>query len=405
MYPPFHHLLLLLLLFVVHGTTGIPTWNYTSSGRVSMQELERIQQYLAKVNKPAVKTIQSVEGDVVDCVPIHKQLAFDHPALKNHKLQVAPSMPKSLERREKNYGVSENRVFAAWPPAPGCPKGTVPIRRITVDDVLRAGSLYRFIGKEANQVGKLEHAVAVYNATPGNIHGGSATLNVWNPVVEGDNEFSASQIWISGGKAGQRYETVRAGWQVYPQMYGDYRTRIFSHWTIDGSQSTGCYDVLCSGFVQVSRNIFPGMIISNISVYDGDQLIFEMGIWKAKKTGDWWMGYEKEPIGYWPHELFQYLNSSADLIKWGGEIANNNPNNRHTTTQMGSGSFADEGWGKASFFNSLKIFDLNNFIPITPFPYTQTENNNCYNIIVDKKDEVWGTFFYYGGDGLNKNCS
>jgi hypothetical protein len=31
---------------------------------------------------------QSPDGDIIDCVLTHKQLAFDHPLLKNHKLQV-----------------------------------------------------------------------------------------------------------------------------------------------------------------------------------------------------------------------------------------------------------------------------------------------------------------------------
>ena len=31
---------------------------------------------------------QSPDGDIIDCVPITKQPAFDHPFLKDHKIQV-----------------------------------------------------------------------------------------------------------------------------------------------------------------------------------------------------------------------------------------------------------------------------------------------------------------------------
>lgn len=31
---------------------------------------------------------QSPDGDIIDCVPISKQPAFDHPFLKDHKIQV-----------------------------------------------------------------------------------------------------------------------------------------------------------------------------------------------------------------------------------------------------------------------------------------------------------------------------
>ena len=31
---------------------------------------------------------QSPDGDIIDCVDINKQPAFDHPLLKNHTIQV-----------------------------------------------------------------------------------------------------------------------------------------------------------------------------------------------------------------------------------------------------------------------------------------------------------------------------
>ena len=31
---------------------------------------------------------QSEDGDIIDCIDIYKQPAFNHPALKNHKIQV-----------------------------------------------------------------------------------------------------------------------------------------------------------------------------------------------------------------------------------------------------------------------------------------------------------------------------
>ncbi|KAH7658460.1 Neprosin domain-containing protein, partial [Dioscorea alata] len=49
-------------------------------------ELER---QLKLLNKPAIKTIVE-NGDIFDCVDIYKQPAFDHPSLKDHKLQHTP---------------------------------------------------------------------------------------------------------------------------------------------------------------------------------------------------------------------------------------------------------------------------------------------------------------------------
>ncbi|KAF2552488.1 hypothetical protein F2Q68_00036710 [Brassica cretica] len=46
-----------------------------------------IDMKLKALNKPALKTIKSEDGDIIDCVDIYKQHAFDHPALRNHKIQ------------------------------------------------------------------------------------------------------------------------------------------------------------------------------------------------------------------------------------------------------------------------------------------------------------------------------
>ncbi|RWR73616.1 hypothetical protein CKAN_00191200 [Cinnamomum micranthum f. kanehirae] len=53
----------------------------------ALTDLEMRRQ-LKHLNKPAVKSIKSEDGDIIDCVDIFKQPAFDHPLLKNHTIQV-----------------------------------------------------------------------------------------------------------------------------------------------------------------------------------------------------------------------------------------------------------------------------------------------------------------------------
>ncbi|CAN6843522.1 unnamed protein product [Brassica oleracea] len=62
---------------------------------------------------------KGAEGSIddVDCVEIYKQPAFQHPSLKNHKIQEIFSSYEDLERSD-NYEKKEQ-----------CPKGTVPIFR------------------------------------------------------------------------------------------------------------------------------------------------------------------------------------------------------------------------------------------------------------------------------------
>ncbi|KAJ9538257.1 hypothetical protein OSB04_030990 [Centaurea solstitialis] len=51
-----------------------------------------------------VKTIRVKEGDIIDCVDIYKQPAFNHPALKNHTIQ------KETEKPEKDRNVDDDKT-------------------------------------------------------------------------------------------------------------------------------------------------------------------------------------------------------------------------------------------------------------------------------------------------------
>lgn len=226
---------LILFIFCEESSAQYSTLNYTKYRKVSSLRLARIQKHLDKINKPPVFTIQSPDGDFIDCVHKRKQPALDHPLLKNHKIQrVPPEMPKMIKTdavRERNSSESERlRGGIAWQmwhqKGQKCPKGTVPIRRSTVHDVLRAKSLYDFGKKQSKiplsrrvdapdvQTGNgHEHAIA-YTTSSKEIYGAKATINVWNPSIEVVNEFSLSQIWVlSGSFDGSDLNSIEAGWQ------------------------------------------------------------------------------------------------------------------------------------------------------------------------------------------------
>lgn len=120
--------------------------------------------------------------------------------------------------------------------------------------------------------------------------------------------------------------------------------------------------------------------------------------------GNWWLGIGQSFIGYWPAKLFTHLaDGPAKLVQWGGEIVNTRNYGQHTTTQMGSGHFAEEGFGKASFFRNLRIINyLYHLQPVQEF-FLQTLNTTCYNAQKGFNEE-WGAHFYYGGPGYNALC-
>jgi len=47
--------------------------------------------------------LQSEDGDIIDCIDIYKQPAFDHPALRNHKIQVHTLLVAIYEHAKANF--------------------------------------------------------------------------------------------------------------------------------------------------------------------------------------------------------------------------------------------------------------------------------------------------------------
>ncbi|KAM0020135.1 putative neprosin [Helianthus debilis subsp. tardiflorus] len=372
---------------------------------------DEIQKLLNSLNKPPVKSIKSLDGDIIDCVHISRQPAFDHPLLKNHTIKVRPNyhptwinmMNASKDRH------SSSSVTQLWHSNGKCPKRTIPIRRTKKEDVLRANSFRSYGKKKSTSVAQpssidVELDVSrryefAYAYTRGEFYATIATLNLWNPRIQESNEYSLAQIWIIGGDL----DTIEAGWQVDPELYGDTNTRLFIYWTSDGFQRKGCFNLECSGFIQISNKIALGATMSPTSVIYGSQHDITIIILKDVESGDWLMVLNDEIIGYWPSELFSQLSGdqSASLIEWGGAVANSEAHGHHTTTQMGSGRLPNQGYKNASYIKNIEIVDTSYTLG-TPDVNLVMERG-CYEILTGINDD-WGRYIYFGGPGLNSNC-
>ncbi|MBA0876793.1 hypothetical protein Goshw_028594, partial [Gossypium schwendimanii] len=302
----------------------------------------------------------SPDGDTIDCVLSHHQPAFDLPQLKGQRPLDPPERPRVYERdgvmmtaevEEEEEG--EEHVQLWRMSGETCPEGTIPIRRTTEQDLLRASSVRRFGRKPRRRV---------------------------------------------------RRDSTSNGHEVSPELYGDNYPRFFTYWTNDAYEATGCYNLMCSGFVQTNNRIAIGAAISPISSYHGGQFDITLLIWKDPKHGNWWLEFGSGIlVGYWPSFLFTHLRDHATMVQFGGEIVNTRPGGSHTSTAMGSGHFAGEGFGKASYFRNLEVVDWdNNLIPL-PNLRVLADHPNCYDIR-GGVNGVWGHYFYYGGPGRSVRC-
>jgi hypothetical protein len=120
-------------------------------------------------------------------------------------------------------------------------------------------------------------------------------------------------------------------------------------------------------------------------------------------TGNWWLQVGGTNVGYWPSSLFTQLQSSASNVQWGGEVFSSSAG--QSSTQMGSGHFPGEGFGKASYIRNIQVVDSSNSLSqagalgfIRPSP-------GCYDLqSTGSSGNDWGTYIFYGGPGRNANC-
>ncbi|XP_027775139.1 uncharacterized protein LOC114078456, partial [Solanum pennellii] len=119
---------------------------------LSMVEDLELERQLKLINKPAIKTIKGKYGEIYDCVDFYKQPAFDNPLLKNHGFhpEMKPTLP-NLQGDDTSSNV--NSPFTIGLKDGGCPTGTVPIRRITKDDLIRQRFLSQIRGADESPYG------------------------------------------------------------------------------------------------------------------------------------------------------------------------------------------------------------------------------------------------------------
>ncbi|KAK0572042.1 hypothetical protein LWI29_025269 [Acer saccharum] len=328
--------------------------------------LSGIDRKLKLLNKPAVKSIKSEDGDIIDCVDIHKQPAFDHPALRNHKIQMRPSFDLLTEKLDRRNESSQPVIQQTWQKSGSCPEGTVPIRRIRKQDLLRAASLEQFGTKPPNILSasnktdikniifppsinntkvqimsSINRSSAILTTSGHNYIGAEGHINVWNPIVDLLDDYTTGQIWLKAGP-GDNFESIEAGWADTTE-------------------------------------------------------------------GNWWLktgGNYEIAVGYWPKRIFEYLSHSATTVEWGGEVYSPNVKKGppHTRTQMGSGSFGQTLERFAASILHVRIIDDSLQVKYPESVGTGYDEEYCYGAFNYVHENNVEPVFFFGGPGQNPLC-
>jgi hypothetical protein len=354
--------------------------------------------------------LDSSGEEVFDCVPIDRQ-----PGLRGQAL------PRELPPRPELPAASGDEANPQTPVdialTPGekdrlgnemyCPEGQIPMRRVTLDEVTRFKSLDEFLhrgkrrsplgggeqsGGEQSLAGTETHYYAISYQNVDNL-GGGAWLNLWNPAVS-TNAMSLSQLWFTAG-TGSSTQTVEAGWQRAPAFWGN-KSILFTYWTADNYNKTGCYNLECSAFVQLANNVTLGAGWSTYSSLGGTQ--YAVALQLNLQSGRWYLFYRGSgdwiTVGYYPGTLYGtgQLAKKATQAQFGGE----DTGNPTSALQMGSGKKASAGFRQAAYQQGINYADMTRvgrWASLTEFE----PNASCYTADVFSSSSSWGSYMYFGG--------
>jgi hypothetical protein len=387
----------------------------------SAKAFEEMKKYLLE-RYEGVEGVSSFirDGTYVDCIKIESQ-----PSVRQQRIREIAKPPGSSGFEEGNRKAEAGQYHYAESPLKlglkdqfgnpvSCREGTIPMQRITLETLVRFPTLREFQSKVPRGRGvptprrkdsqllpdwEKTHLHA-YGSEVVTNYGGNSWLDLWNP----SGDFTLSQHWYTGGASGNT-QTVEGGWVVDPDKYGTSKAVLFIYWTADDYQTTGCYNLDCSGFVQTNSNWYLGGTWDNYSSTGDGQWGFELQ-WKLY-SGNWWLFLKGpgnyEAVGYYPTSLYNggQLASNATSIIYGGEVARKVGD---VWPQMGSGAQANAGWQYAAYQNTIFYIpkDMDGGVGVWASLTTTDEAlASCYTVdyVSAASGSSWGSYIYFGGPG------
>ncbi|HEX3918690.1 MAG TPA: neprosin family prolyl endopeptidase [Caulobacteraceae bacterium] len=405
-------------------------------------DFEAMRQHLQSLYAPLKVTHSfALETDIYDCIPLMQQPSVRLMGI-TRIADVPPPLPQPaagpavahLSADEMRlHAVAQPQALAQLPTAGAavqvgaasavdrfgnstrCEAGSIPMRRVTLEEMSRFHTLQDFFNKGASELAPTGpganippcggasclHKYSVFHQAVSN-WGGNSTINVWSPSVDTskDEAFSLTQQWYVGGSGASLpgLQTVEIGWQNYPQKYGDQRSRLFIYHTADGYNHTGCYNLDCSDFVQTDNSVYIGGGFTNYSTAGGGQ--WEMAIQVQFYKGNWWLFYGGKPFGYYPGSLFHggALTHAATDVEYGTETTGSS-----IWPPAGSGGQPALGWSRAAYQKNLFYISTSgggvweNLSTLALAP--------CYALNGPSSGggSGWQVYFYDGGAG-GKSC-
>lgn len=376
------------------------------------------------------------DGQDCRCIDVYTQGSLVANGISPSELTFEPITPPvemPPERQDSDLGVLRhlNTPLDGSLDSDGnvreCPKFSFPRIIPKLAQICQFKCLEDFMKQKLSTMDQLDSSSMMSKTTPSDGHaplpttrhhatgdqsvqayGLGADFNLWSPTIEDPTrEFSLAQLWATRGY-GTGLQSIEGGWQVYRPTYGDERAHLFLYYTTVGhtahGNNIGCYNLLCTGFVQTDSSVALGMGFSSYSSYGGNQYYFTLQVYRDPSTGNWWVRFNEDRwVGYYPSSLFNDagMKPNADNVLFGGEVLDDQVPS-WTTTDMGSGKLPKEGFRQAAwlsrlhYYNSSYAYVDTNLTPTLIVPETDSYDIN----IIRSSNPDWRTHIFFGGPGV-----
>ncbi len=381
---------------------------------------ETVEYFEARLKRlQVVKTTTTPRGQTLDWIPIESQYP-------RGEIASPPPPPHRRQAHATTY-INQPELLATAElertDVERGPKGTVPILRKKLEALGYTKSLKKYLSKtRGHRIMRLQGMSLPAPEEDGNhryassgqsinCFGGEGQLSCFDPYVESSDDFSLIQIGLSNSDLGFK-QTVEAGWQELQDLTGDWVPHLFTYYTTNGysddGDNKGGYNTDVDGWVQYDDTIFPGTTFTPYSTRGGDQ--FMITIKYQLYEQNWWFACQGRWVGYYPASLFMgnqsvfsTLGDHADHIGFWGEIFDSDDVAGRTTSDMGSGYFAESGWTWSACMHNLRVQTRRNGGSMTDYDGSSglyISDPDMYDINGHfNSGSGWGSYVYLGGPG------
>jgi hypothetical protein len=432
-----NHIIIIIMTLLFFGSQGCVRPTAKVPEELSRTEYEKRRQRIIdffarrQMRYDVVATTKTKSGQIIDWIkpegqvpdgkvataPPEKLAEIKKPKSVLDNPYLDTDLPKALQ--ERNLQDAPANTELQIDKSVMGPKGTVPIVRFDVESYLKENITYlpedpvEILTKapppapEAN-----DRYYAVWQRF-GDVYGSIGRINIWNTTGPLGGETSIAQVAVIRGTPMQ---AIEAGKIEHSSFAPSKRPTFFTYFRTNGAASgdwVGGYNDWVDGWIQVSSSVAPGMsLVPWESTTNGPQysLDVEVRLWE----GNWWVRAAGEWAGYYPYckgadsppcsqgTLFSAsgIRDKANRLDWYGEIFDESAPSA-TSTDMGSGAFADQRWRRAAYFRNL----LYTWSPTQAWWWNSgsiyTTDQACYSADGPyySSDPNWRNWFYYGGPG------